>query len=89
MAISATLIDVVTYPDGRVSVRFGDKTGMTFASSDELLVYAKSLEEDLDIAKKLLLGWWQARSPDLSNLNLVKGKTLTFDISSPNPIRVQ
>jgi len=43
----------------------------------------------VDFMAVMICAWWHARDADLSNLNLVLGKVLTFDLSAAQPIRVQ
>jgi hypothetical protein len=76
-------------PNGSVSLRFTDGSGVDLPSRSALQQFGQSIEYDPDCAKKLLIAWWQSRSADFANFNLVSGKRLTFDLSSPSPIKVQ
>jgi hypothetical protein len=42
-----------------------------------------------DLTKLLMLASWLARSPEGTNTNIILNKTLTLDLTSPNPWRMQ
>jgi len=90
MAVSVTLTTVIKepLPSTRVLINFSDGTQLEFGTFAELREYIADLETN-DTARRLFLGWWLGRSPDGSSTAIVEGKTLTFNLSNPNPIRVQ
>lgn len=87
-AVSVECSDFTVHPDGSVSVVFTDGTGLSIGSLDDLKMEVSRLETS-ETARLLMIGWFLARQPDASNVNLVEGKTLTFDLSAANAIRVQ
>lgn len=89
MARTAELASIETRANGVVAVMFTDGLGIDFPSKRDLLAFARSVEVDPDIAKKLLMAWWLARDANMSNTNLVLGKALTFDSTAQNMITVK
>ena len=86
---SATCVSYKVLADGRVQVQWNDGQGTTFSSFEEMRTFALSGSDDADLPRKYLLLWWLARQPDGSNPNLMVGKTLTFDPTAAQFIRVQ
>ena len=87
---SAEMASFTVHANGNVSIVFSDGAGVDFGSLTACKNWALGLEDsDPDLAKKLLVAWWSARNPALSNTSLVIGKKLTFDLTSPSPIKVQ
>jgi hypothetical protein len=89
MAGSATCISVTRNADGTVSVQWDQGEGMNFSNFDELKEYAFRNGDSRERAQQYLLAWWLRRSSDGGNESLIEGKTMTFDLSAANPIRVQ
>ena len=90
MPNSVTCTDVRIVPEtGKWYVAFSDGTSLEFSSLQDMKDTIAEVDADPVTARRILIAWWLARSPDGSNQNLVEGKTLTFDLSAPNPIRVQ
>ena len=73
----------------RYRVRFSDGTELTFNTLAELQQFGSDLDTDPGMARVLAIRWWIARSNDATNTAIIVGKTLTFDLSNNNPIRVQ
>lgn len=78
----------VTKSGGKVYVTFSDGTQLEFASLAEIQAAARDIDSDVHLTQMLLIAWWLARSPDGVNENLVEGKTLVFDLSAPNAVRI-
>ena len=99
MAVSVTCASVTFVPEtGRLYMTFatgsqieaGPGPNKTRAEAAAIMLTERAADlETSDVASKFLVAWWLSRSPDGTNENLVEGKTLTMDISGPNPIRVQ
>lgn len=81
-------ITSIVYANDRYYVRYADGTEYEFGSVEDMYWYASEVQTT-DNAQRLLLAWWLARNPTASNTNLVVGKTLTFDLSTPSAIKVQ
>lgn len=88
MAATVTVQSVEILPNGSVNVVFESGHGFVFGSLDELKA-AVGQVDDRDNTQLVAMGWWLARQPDGSNTALVVGKTFTFDLSSPQLLRVQ
>lgn len=98
MAGQATLISITKHANGAISVLWDQGEGINFgdpSSSDpqdglaQLNAHVFTNGDSRERAQQYLLAWWLKRSPDASNVNLVEGKTMTFDLSAASPIRVQ
>lgn len=92
MAAVVTLTNVTMNQNGSVAITYIDGTGQIFDTFENLQMYISSVDTGdtgAENAKRMLLGWWLVRSPDGSNQNVVEGKTLTFDLSAANAVRVQ
>ena len=87
--VQAECTDFVIEPSGVITVTWVDG----HQSQYDNMALLKSLIAELDAvptnAELILMGWFLARSSDASNVNLVEGKKVTFDLSAANPIRVQ
>jgi hypothetical protein len=80
--------------DGSISVVYtfngNGGFGVNFPDEAALLEYLGALSTpDADRLLREALAYWRARDADLSNFNLMNGKTLTEDWGAANPIRVQ
>jgi hypothetical protein len=73
---------------GRWLIFFDDGSGLEFSSLAAMQEAVKEVET-LDNTRKLFIGWWLARSADGSNTAPIVNKTMTFDLSNPNAIKVQ
>ncbi|MDH5244848.1 MAG: hypothetical protein OEW98_00240 [Betaproteobacteria bacterium] len=89
MAVNALLVDWQLNGDGTIKVIWEDGHSNLFRDLAEVREQITGLDSDRTMAERLLLAWFLSRSADASNTNLVEGKRLTFDLSAPNPIRVQ
>lgn len=88
MPSSVTVVAIRRDPN-RIEVIFDDGSGVGAPSVQLLSDMVVNLDTNRDTAKALAIAWWLARSPDATNDNLLVGKTLTFNLSAANPIRVQ
>lgn len=86
-ACSATITGLVWQND-RYYLRFASGTEYEFDSLEAIAAYAEEIQT-VDNAEKLAIAYWLARDDDLSNINIILGKKLTFDVSQPSPIKVQ
>lgn len=88
MAEQASITRFTRKANGQVEVAFADGNTLFFSSIEDVKEFCRMIQT-ADTAKQLLLSWWLARSPDASNVNLVLNKTMTFDLTAAQPIRVQ
>lgn len=95
VSCSAEIVRVITYPEGatvananRIIVMFADGGGYEFAGFEHLQDWILALQTK-DTAERLAVAYWLARDDDGSNPNIIIGKTLTFDLSVPSPIKVR
>lgn len=89
MATQVILRSVIKQPDGKVFVNFDNGSQREFTSIADLQAWARKPDTDVDLTEQLCIAWAVARSPELSNIATIQNKTFTFDLSAPNPIRVQ
>ena len=88
MATIVTCEGVTIGKSGRVYVTFEDGAQLEFGSLADVQAAARDIDSDVQLTRMLLIAWWLARSPGGSNESLIKGKTLTFELSGPSPIRI-
>lgn len=87
MAATATVTRITKMADGKWWVEFGAE-GNVYNSLDEMKERVLAIQTT-ETARSLAIAWWLARQPDGTNANLIVGKTLTFDLSAAQPIKVQ
>lgn len=87
MAVSVTVTNIST-SGPKYFVTFADGSQLEFQSLAAMTAWTKEIE-DVPTTQRLAVGFWIARDDDANNPNVIVGKTLTFDISNNNPIRVQ
>jgi hypothetical protein len=81
---------VIKAPTGTaITFQFADGSGLEFGSLDDVKTHLREMDSDRHHAQCLLIGWFLARQPEASNVSIVEGKTMTFDLSAANPLRVQ
>ena len=88
MASTVVLADVIKYPT-YLEVIWGDGNSTIYNDVEELSADALAVDTDQDLVKKLCLAYLLARSPQLTNIATVKNKDFIFDLSAPQPIKVQ
>lgn len=90
MAVSVTLLRIIkeVAPSTRVLVRWSDGIEQEFPSVDAAREYALSAE-DLELARKFLVGRFFAGNHDGANPSTVEGRTLTLDLLAQNTISVR
>lgn len=76
-------------PGGRIIITWGDGHTTEYHNLDSLKEDLTQLDGAQVQAEMWLASWYLARDPDMNNVNLIEGKTLTLDISAPNAIKVQ
>lgn len=69
-------------------VDWDDGSGVEYPNFQTMLDEIAAAQT-VEMIRTIFLGWWLSRSPDGSNQNLIVNKTMTFDLSNQNPIRVQ
>ncbi len=71
---------------GRVTLTWEDGSQTEFLLSEvrELI----SVAENIEVLRRLWLGYWIARSNDLSDATAIVNRTLTMDLSAANPFRI-
>lgn len=89
MATQVILRSVVKQASGTVLVNFDSGNQREFSSMADLQEWARSPDTSVDLTEQLCTAWAVARSPELTNIATIQNKTFTFDLSSPNPIKVQ
>lgn len=85
---TVVLTSVTTDQDGKVRIRFDNGAELEFNSLAEVQAWALLPDTSVDLTQQLCVAYAINRSPDLSNLASVQGRTFTFDLSNNNPIRV-
>lgn len=90
MAVSATLLRIIkeSAPSTRVLVRWGDGTELEFQDIAAARDYALQAE-DMETAKRILLGRFFAGNHDGANPSTIEGRTITFDLLAQNTITVR
>lgn len=89
MATTVVLTAVVKEAGGRCRVQFSDGSELEFNTLEEAKAWAREPDTDIFLTKRLCLAYALGRSEDLSNINSVKDKNFTFDLTNNSPIRVQ
>ena len=90
MAVTATLSSVVfeTDPSTRILVKWSNGSEWEFNGKQELKGAAGAIDDDVDLARKMLLVRWIRANPTLNNPSLVEGKTITFDVTATPMIQI-
>jgi hypothetical protein len=88
MAVSVTASAFSIAQDGSVTVTYSDGGGHVYGSLNDMKMAIADIETR-DVAERLFLGWFLARSANATNTAIFLGKTFTFDLTNNNPIRVQ
>ena len=89
MAVNALVQSFVKNPDGSIKVTWEDGHSMPFLNLAAIREFIGELDTDPVVAERIALAWFLARQPDASNVNIIEGKRVTFDLSAANAIRVQ
>ena len=86
---STVVLTQVIKSGEKVFVRWegGDET--EFASLAALTEDVREADNDIDLTRRMALSWILARQPTLDNIAPIQNKDFSFDLSSPNPIKVQ
>lgn len=90
MALSTRCTGITVQEDGQINLTFDDGSGEAFADLTELQAFAAEPDapENVRMGRKMLMAWFLQRSADASQVNLVVGKTLTFDMATAAMIEV-
>jgi hypothetical protein len=86
IAVSPTRIQQM--PSGGWEITWADGNTNFYGSLSEIMERLTELVTP-DLTKLLMLASWLARSPEGTNTNIILNKTLTLDLTSPNPWRMQ
>lgn len=89
MACVVTVEKVTVEPGGRVLVDWADGTQSEYESLAVLKDAIGKADNDHNACKTWLLAYWLKRNPQGDNKNIVEGKTLTFDLSLAQLMKVQ
>lgn len=84
ITVRMTLVDVG--PPCRI--RFADGTEFQFDSVGDMVAYANAAEEQT-LVQRMCIAYLAARSSGLTNPASTLNKDFIFDLSAPQPIRVQ
>lgn len=89
MPCVVTCVNVTKSETGVINAEFSD--GSTLEFNDLAALKAAVVDADNDHAqcKIWLLAHWIRRDADATNVQLVRNKTLTFDLTSPQLLKVQ
>lgn len=89
VSCTATIKAVTTAPNGTMYVLFSSGVQYEFPNGvSDLQDFAMGIQTQ-DNAERLAVAWWIARDDDANNPSVIIGKTLTLDVSSPSPVKVQ
>ncbi len=88
MPSTVVLTEVFKPANGKVFVRYADGTELEFSSLAALEQELEEIDSNAGMTQMMALGWIHARQPLLNNINPIKDKDFTYDLSNPNPIRV-
>lgn len=90
MATSVTLTSVQKDAQtGKVYINFAGGFQIEFNSITDVAAWAQGIDKDVDVTRQMCVAYALARSSDLSNINSVANKVFSFDLSAPQPIKVQ
>lgn len=87
MAASATCTGIVNTGNGW-QIEFADGGGFLFANLQEAKNQAFSIDDDVLWVRLAIIAWWLRKNPNGGNPQQLIGKTLTFDLESPNPFTI-
>lgn len=88
MPTTVVLTEVIDHGN-YIEVRWGDGTGRYYSDISKITELVTSHDNNEELTKDLAIAWALARSPDLSTIATIANKNFTFNMSNPNPIRVQ
>lgn len=89
MACIVQLVNVRTEADGKIYCDFSDGSQREFASFAQLKEAVAEADAQHSQCRTWLLAWWIRRDANGNNPSLAIGKTLTFDLSAANMLKVQ
>jgi hypothetical protein len=92
MAVEVTCTGVAKNAEtGQIDITFNDGSGLSFDGIGSVKQFGSELDspqsEGIETAKRLLIRWWIARSPEGNNANLIIGKRVEFDLSAAAPLK--
>lgn len=70
--------------NGKVYVKWSDKSENEFASLAEAKEFIYALRDDPDLLKRLFLAVYLTRDPNGTNPTIIEGHTITFDPTAAN-----
>jgi hypothetical protein len=80
-------ITSITKTANKWNVEFNDGMVYHFSGLADVKEWIKDFDHP-EIAKRIAMAYWIAKNPDGSNPASLVGKTMTFDLTNANPIRV-
>ena len=86
MASRATITGRVK-SGGLVHINFDDGSQLS-DTLEGLKVYVRELDTNIENAKRAAIGRALAQDENLDNISSVQGKAVIFDLTQPNPIRI-
>ena len=89
MPSTVVMDGVIIQPDGKVLVNFVGGNQLEFESLAAIDEAIAEIDSDVSTTQMMALGYLKARQPDLSNTAILDGKNFTYDLSAPQPIKVQ
>lgn len=91
MAVSARITGINIQANGVIILSFDNGQSQEFNDMALLQLYGNEVDDatKTDLAQRLMVRWWLERDPNLQNINLALGHTLTFDMSSAEMIGVR
>lgn len=86
--IAVTLTGARIQENNHVAVDFSDSTSMEFSSIEELTVIADSLDQNIGLAKQVLVAQLIRAQPSLDDPHAIDGTTCAIDTSAAQPVMV-
>jgi len=89
MPTTVVMTDLVIHPSGNIDVVWNDGSTSQYPDLAMLSEQVTKHDNNQDLVKAMAIGWLLARQPTLSPITVLKDKNFTFDLSDPNPIKIQ
>ena len=89
MATTVVMTDLVIQPGGYIDVVWNDGSTSQYQNLDRLTEQVTQHDNNQDLTKAMAVAWLLARQPTLSPITVLQNEDFTFDLSDPNPIKIQ
>lgn len=91
MAVSVRITGVNYHPNGHVYVTYDDGASNEYNDLEDLQTQSATVDAptNLDLARALALGYWQAINPTMDNSGMILGKTVTLDLTMAQALVVE